>query len=126
MNNIANILSSLLLNGDFAFANRLSRSFFGKSVLRAIDIPKGAKIWYICCESKSKTEQLLVLRKMLFDLRQKYSFIPRLELAEYMKLRVVGKVYALPISASYVTDVVSFVNDLNKCHNLLRLIKRRK
>jgi len=126
MNNIANILSSLLLKGDFAFANRLSRSFFGKSVLKAIDTPKGAKIWYICCESKSKTEQLLVLRKMLFDLRQKYSFIPRLELAEYMKLRVVGKVYALPISASYVTDIVSFVNDLNKCHNLLRLIKRRK
>ena len=126
MNNIENIMNSLLISGDIAFANRLSRHFFDKSVLRMIDIPHGAKVWFLCCESKSKTEQLLVLRKLLFDLRQKYSWIPRLELAEYMKLRKVGKVYALPISASYVENPKEFEIELSKCHNLLRLVKRRK
>lgn len=126
MNNIENIMKDLLLNGDIAFANRLSHHFFNKSVLKVIDIPQGAKVWYICCESNSKTEQLFVLRKMLFDLRHKYSWIPRLELADYMKLRKVGKVYALPISASYVEQPKEFEQELLKCHNLLRLVKRRK
>jgi hypothetical protein len=126
MNNIENILKSLLLNGDIAFANRLSRHFFNKSVLKVVGVPHGAKVWYLCCESKSKTEQLFVLRKMLFEFRQKYSWIPRLELAEYMKLRKYGYVYALPISASYVNNPKEFEQELLKCHNLLRLSKRRK
>lgn len=124
--NIKNIMKSLLINGDIAFANRLSRHFFNESVLKIIDVPHGAKVWYLCCESDSKTEQLFVLRKMLFDLRHKYQWIPRLELADYMKLRKVGKVYALPISASYVENPKEFELELLQCHNLLRLVKRRK
>lgn len=126
MHNIENIMKNLLINGDIAFANRLSRHFFNKSVLKIIDIPHGAKVWYICCESNSKTEQLFVLRKMLFELRNKYPWIPRLELADYMKLRKVGYVYALPISASYVDNPKEFESELLKCHSFLRLVKRRK
>ena len=126
MNNISNIVSTLLIKNDYAFANQLCRTFYGKSLLKVMEIPKVAKVWFICCQSDSKTEQLLILHKFVSDLKKIYKWIPRLEIAEYINLRAVGKVYALPISASLIKQNPEFITHLSNSHNLLRLIKRRK
>ena len=124
--NITNILNTLLIGNDLLTANNLSRSFFNKSVIKAIKIPDEAKIWFICCDSRSETEQLFVLRKALFDLRVLYDWIPPLSMAEKVKLRGVGIVYALPIPAAIIKANPEFITNMENSHPLLRLIKRRK
>lgn len=115
-----------MIGNDFLFANTLSREVFNKSVIKSVGIPKEAKIWFICCDSNSKTEQLLVLRKALFDLRVLYDWIPPLVTAERITLRGVGKVYALPIPATLIKSNPDFVYNMKNSNALLRLIKRRK
>jgi len=125
--NIRNIISTLVNKDDIPTANILSRMFFNKSFVHTIDNPVGCKVGYICCESKSKTEQLLVLRKALFDLRAIYDWIPSLNNAERIKVRGIPyKVYSIPISLSYVNNNPEFMDNLTNSHKNLRLIKRRR
>lgn len=125
--NIRDIITRLINRDDIPTANILSKLFFNKSFLHTVEPPVGCKVGYICCESKSKTEQLMVLRKALFDLRAIYDWIPSLNNAERIKLRGIHfKVYAIPISLSYVRDNPEFVDNLTNSHKNLRLIKRRR
>lgn len=125
--NIREIITRLVNRDDIPTANILSRMFFNKSFLHTIPTPVGCKVGYICCESESKMEQLLVLRKALFDLRAIYDWIPSLNNAERIKLRGIHyKVYAIPISLSYVNDNPEFMDNLTNSHKNLRLIKRRR
>lgn len=123
--NIQDIISNLISRDDIPTANIISKFFYGKSFLHTIENPVGCKVGYICCESESKTEQLFVLRKALFDLRAVYDWIPSLNNAEKIKLRGIPyKVYAIPISYSYVTP--EFIENLTNSHKNLRLINRRR
>lgn len=125
--NIRDIIARLVNRNDIPTANVLSRMFFKKSFLHTIETPIGCKVGYICCESPSKTEQLMVLRKALFDLRAVYDWIPPLNNAELIKLRGIPyKVYSIPISLSYVNDNPEFIDNLTNSHKNLRLIKRRR
>jgi len=125
--NIKDIIYRLVERNDIPTANIFSRLFFNKSFLHTINAPVGCKVGYICCESESKTEQLMVLRKALFDLRAIYDWIPSLNNAERIKIRGIPyKVYAIPISMSYVNDNPEFIDNLTNSHKNLRLKKRRR
>lgn len=124
--NVTNIIQSLMTKNDLQTANVFSKRFFHKSAIKAIEIPKEAKIWYLCVDSKSKTEQLFILRKALFDLRVVYDWIPPLNTAERMKLRGIGRVYALPIPAYFIKNNDDFFTNVSNSHKLLKIIKRRK
>lgn len=124
MADIRNILERLVMKGDVGLATRLSRHFFGKSAVSYLSgIPEGARVWVVYADSDSDTEQLFVLRKLLCELRPRYGFLPRLELAEKTNVAGAGEVFALPVSPVLVENPSEFERDVLACHPLLRLVK---